>query len=75
MNSRAIRRHHRERLKNNRHFHWGRDLREEPKYLGKVVNTPTGCSCPMCGNERHNEWAKGCRETIQERRWKQKEKP
>ena len=58
MSKRAIRRHHRARLKNKRSHHWQRDLRSEPKILGKVVNTPTPCSCTMCCNTRRNPWLK-----------------
>jgi len=47
---RSDRIHHRERLKNARRFHWGKDLRTEPKEAGVVVDTPTKCSCWMCGN-------------------------
>ena len=49
---RAMRRHHAARLKHARGHHWGRDIRHEPKLLGKVVDTPTPCSCWMCGNPR-----------------------
>lgn len=49
---RAERRHHRERLKQARHLHWGDDLRGDPRELGRVINTPTPCSCFMCGNPR-----------------------
>jgi hypothetical protein len=52
---RAIRRHHRCRLRHNRRFHWGRDLAEageNPRSRGKVIDTPTPCSCWMCGNPR-----------------------
>jgi len=35
-----------------RGFHWGRDIRQDAKSLGKVVDTPTPCSCWMCGNPR-----------------------
>jgi len=65
--SRAMKRHHRERLKVNRRWYWGldRDLRaEDEKYLGQAVNTPAPCSCPMCGNER-KYWGNL---TIQERK-------
>jgi hypothetical protein len=48
----AERRHHRERLKKARRFHWGRDLRGEDQQIGLAVDTPTPCSCPMCGNPR-----------------------
>jgi len=71
-NSRAQRRHDRARLKKKRHTHWGygkqgwrsycgteRDSQYEmsPTTLGMVVNTPTPCSCYMCGNPRRAPWA------------------
>lgn len=63
MSKRAIRRHHRERLKKTRRNYWSMDFdREfnpefldqeiETKKLGKVVNTPHPCSCYACGNPR-----------------------
>jgi len=52
---RALRRHHRERLKIKRNHYWGRDLRNDPKILAKTVNTPTPCSCWMCCNRRSIE--------------------
>lgn len=55
--------HHRERLKANRRFHWGRDLHGEPKALAVAVNTPKPCSCLMCGNARKHDGM-----TMQERR-------
>ncbi len=66
--SRAKRRHHVERLKNKRRHHWGRDLMHEPKANAQAVDTPTPCSCPMCGNLRRIEG-----ESIQERKAKQEE--
>ena len=66
---RAERRHHIERLKQRRRYYWGfrRDLSKAPKELAKAVDTPTPCSCWMCGNAR--KWLG--EETIQERRLKQ----
>lgn len=66
---RAERRHHVDRLKHNRRFYWGsdRDLSKCQKQLARVVDTPTPCSCWMCGNSR--KWLG--EETIQERRLKQ----
>lgn len=49
---RALRRHHAARLKANRRFHWGMDLRHEPRRLGIALHTPCTCSCWMCGNPR-----------------------
>lgn len=63
--SRARKRHHRERLKKKRRYHWGRDLLTEPEVLAKAVNTPKPCSCMMCGNERRHSG-----DTMQERRIK-----
>ncbi|MDB6060171.1 MAG: hypothetical protein JWM78_274 [Verrucomicrobiaceae bacterium] len=51
----AIRRHHRERLKNKRRFHWGRDLRAEQKALAQAIDTPAPCSCWICKNGRSGE--------------------
>jgi hypothetical protein len=50
--SRLLKIHHRQRLSKNRQFHCGRDLTTNPKELGKAINTPTPCSCWMCGNQR-----------------------
>lgn len=45
----ALRRHHVDRLKNNRKNYWGRDLTKEPKYHSMVVDTPkTFCNCGIC---------------------------
>lgn len=49
---RSERRPHRARLKAARRIHWKRDLSREPHEWGRVVDTPTPCSCPMCGNPR-----------------------
>jgi len=67
--ARALRRHHRARLKKARQFYWGRGTRAEfnfgwtPQSLGMVVDTPTPCSCFACGN-----WRKTEGRTVQERR-------
>ena len=50
--TRAGRRHHAQRLKNNRRFYYGRDLAYDPRELGRTVNTATRCSRPACGNPR-----------------------
>ena len=49
---RALRMHHVARLKKARRYYWGQDIRRDVKALGKVVDTPTPCSCWMCGNPR-----------------------
>lgn len=51
---RALRWHHDASLGAARRFHWGRDIRNEPKYLGMAINTPCSCSCWMCGNPRRH---------------------
>lgn len=81
--NRAVRRHHVQRLKANRQSYWG-----YPQYaaqggarkamsvkaLGSVVDTPTPCSCAMCGNPRRfgKGGAMGVRLTIQERAHRQR---
>lgn len=49
---RALRRHHAARLKAVRRFHWGRDISHDAKLIGKAIDTPSPCSCWMCGNPR-----------------------
>ncbi|MGD9942616.1 MAG: hypothetical protein AB7L76_16040 [Burkholderiaceae bacterium] len=74
--SRALRRHHRERLKALRRFYQtqsqGRDPVAAPdkapaaagKTLGMALRTPAPCSCALCGNPRR--YFKEA--TLQERR-------
>lgn len=70
---RAIRRHHRWRLKKNRKNYYGGNYEGRES---KLIDTPTPCSCPMCGNPRRwwNELTKQekldavrCREEMEER--------
>jgi hypothetical protein len=61
--SRAEKFHHRQRLIARRRHYFGRDLTDEPRHLGRVVNTPTPCSCIFCGNARLSAGM-----TMQERR-------
>ncbi len=68
---RALRRHHRSRLLKKRSGYWGRmnwDY-DEPfvAVSPMVVNTPTPCSCPMCGNPRKHAKEK----SLGERRMEQ----
>lgn len=49
---RAIRRHHRERLKKARQFYWGRELLTDKRLIGILVNTSAICSCWTCRNQR-----------------------
>ncbi len=50
MTKRAERRHHVDRLKRKRKYHFGREL--SGKELSQVVDTPKPCSCYLCGNPR-----------------------
>lgn len=54
--SRALRRHHRQRLKHARKTYWSYDRLEpmSPATLGKVVDTPHPCSQACCGNPRRH---------------------
>ena len=81
--SRAQRKADRKRLKVKRQFHWGYGHKDEwacrqpaeagtinymsPQTAGIVVNTPSPCSCWMCGNARRT-LANGSPLTRQERR-------
>ena len=71
--TRAVRRHHYARLKNNRKQHWGygnQNWRDGEVMsactAGMVTRTPTPCSCYMCGNPRHKGFEHPL--TIQERK-------
>lgn len=52
--SRALRRHHRERLQEARRHHFGRDLAADARSLGMAVTTAKPCSCWCCGNPRRH---------------------
>ena len=53
--SRALKHHHRERLKRNRSHYWGRDLTNSPISLGRAVSAPKDCGCWMCSNKRKTQ--------------------
>lgn len=60
--------------KRRRHF-WGRtdkpaphDFAPDATMLGKVVDTPTPCSCWMCRSPRRSMKSPGWKLTIQEQR-------
>lgn len=68
MRDRAERRAQRERLKKRRAGYYGGAYKDNP---ARLVDTPTPCSCDMCGNPRRRKtrWHKGAlRLTVQERR-------
>ena len=73
-NLRAQRRHHASRLKKKRACYWGGQNwltpEERIRRIGRIYRTPAPCSCAMCGNPRkffHED-------SIQERRWSQRER-
>jgi hypothetical protein len=74
MSKRAVRRHHRDRLKCRRKYYHGRgsgptDAPITEEFLGRMVDTPTPCSCQMCRNPRRSAWYKVEEKlTMQERR-------
>ncbi|CAM2193256.1 conserved protein of unknown function [Paraburkholderia kururiensis] len=69
MHGRAERRAQRARLKAKRRQYqiWSDAFARPDVWLGSYVDTPTPCSCWMCGNPRHHFHER----TIQERRWRQ----
>lgn len=60
--NRAMRRHHRARIKRARQSYWG-GYPKTPRHLGILCNTAALCSCSMCRNQRQEEG-----DTIQELR-------
>ncbi len=69
--ARALRRHHRARIKQARRHYWGRLSACMPPLtdaqLGRLVHTAHLCSGFCCGNPR--KWLGEL--TVQERRWQQ----
>ena len=61
--TRAMRRHHRERIKRARRHYWDNYSGLNQRELGIAVDTPKQCSCFMCGHRRKHSG-----ETMQERR-------
>lgn len=68
MSGKAERRAERARLKKKRRAWWA-GIDKTAVQLGRLIDTPTPCSCWMCGNARRYF---GIR-TINERRWRQDE--
>ena len=48
---RALRRHHRQRVKNNRKHYWNAGSKSDVA-VGKMIKTPCLCSCCMCMSPR-----------------------
>lgn len=67
--SRALRRHHRQRLKLARknYHNWGGRTPNTAGRIARFINTPTPCSLDCCGNQRH-AWGR-TNLTMQERRF------
>jgi hypothetical protein len=63
----ARRRADRARLRKKRVFWWFCDHAKSDVELGRLIDTPTPCSCWMCGNPRR--FFKTDRLTVWERRW------
>jgi hypothetical protein len=64
MRSRALRRHHEQRIKQRVRGYYGGYARANPRHLGTIAHTRQLCSCAMCGNPRHHFGER----TLQERR-------
>jgi hypothetical protein len=52
MKSRAIRRHHEERIKHRVKEYYGGVHKEQPRKIGQIAHARKLCSCPACGNPR-----------------------
>ena len=64
MNSRALRRHHEQRIKRRVRGYYNGKAADDPRHIGKIAHARRLCSCSLCGNPRRYY-----RElTVQERR-------
>ena len=61
--SRAMRRHHAQRLKTKRRHYWNGYAGTSLYNLGRVLKDPAPCSCEGCGNQRKYQG-----QTLQEKR-------
>lgn len=52
MQSRALRRHHQQRMKHRVAAYYGGYARGDARHVGKLAQTRAPCSCWMCGNPR-----------------------
>ena len=64
MRSRAIRRHHLDRMKVRVRHYYGGHAAGDARQLGRLASSRTPCSCFMCGNPRRRLGER----TLQERR-------
>jgi hypothetical protein len=53
--SRALKRHHSQRMKQRRSHYWGNAAAGGARRIGIVATTPKPCSCWMCRNRRRDE--------------------
>lgn len=75
MRTRSERRHHHQRMIKRAKDFFIMEKKKEffseeeyQKHLAFIAETKKPCSCHMCGNQRHNPYAKSERLTMQERR-------
>jgi len=52
MATRALRRHHEQRIKRRVAGYHGGTVTGDPRAIGRLAHTRTPCSCAMCGNPR-----------------------
>jgi hypothetical protein len=45
-----------------------KELADDPKFIGRMVQTPHPCSRMCCGNPRRHQKGKKCRLTLQEQK-------
>lgn len=64
MRSRALRRHHENRIKRRVENHYGGYALGNARHIGRIAHAPQACSCWMCGNPRRHLGEL----TLQERR-------
>ncbi len=64
MQSRALRRHHEQRIKQRVRGYYGGYARANPRHIGKIAHARQLCSCVMCGNPRRHLGER----SLQERR-------
>ena len=69
MKSRAVRRHHEERIKRRVREYYGGAFKHDERRVGIVAGTRQLCSCRMCGNPRKwlgEKTIQECRRAVKE---------
>lgn len=64
MSTRALRRHHEERIKRRVARYYGGYARENSRDIGRIAHARRQCSCWLCGNPRRSLGER----TLQERK-------